>query len=107
LFILSEEVYIIEERSVLLFKTHTHTTKSSNSNLFLYILFPEKKTRKKTDALIGAQPLAYHVVKLEEMQCAGWQLSAYIHARSSIKILKYHKKSTGISQSFSFLYIYI
>jgi hypothetical protein len=70
-------------------------------------LFPEKKTRKKTDALIGAQPLAYHVVKLEEMQCAGWQLSAYIHARSSIKILKYHKKSTGISQSFSFLYIYI
>lgn len=76
---------------------------------FFFILFPEKKQkkkRKKIDALIGAQPLAYHVVKLEEIQCAGRQLSAYIHARSSIKILKYHKKSTGISQSFSFLYIY-
>jgi hypothetical protein len=55
LFILSEEVYIIEERSVLIY-IFKYITKSSNSNLFL-ILFP-----KKTDALIVAQPLAYHVV---------------------------------------------
>lgn len=71
---------------------------------FFFILFPEKKQkkkRKKIDALIGAQPLAYHVVKLEEIQCAGRQLSAYIHARSSIKILKYP------SHFHSYIYIYI
>jgi len=54
LFILSEEVYIIEERSVLLFKTHTHTLQNLPIQTFFYIFcFQKKKQEKKLMLLLG------------------------------------------------------